>query len=601
LAAGSEIDRQDEQEVAKQDNSLFLRCNRGHRLRANTLAVVLSFCFCALGARLYYLQRIRYDDYSAHAQRQQVTTRTIPGHRGTILDCRGRVLAQSIPRWSVYLDPMGVDGFEQTAYALAQHLGLDDGEIYEDLLKNSTRRFLYLKHRNKRLRLDRKGWQDLKALELAGVHAVEEDERVYPNARLGSHVLGLTDIDGKGLEGIEMVMNDVLRGRPGRVTLKRDARGRRLLDSGFASSAPVHGKDVMLTLDTVIQYIAEEELQAVMARHAPVSALCVVMDPLTGDVLAMANRPAFDADQRSGPISDRRNRAVTDIYEPGSTFKPLVMAAALEWDVVQPSTRIFCQNGIYKVFGRKLHDHHPYGSLTISQVVIKSSNIGMAKVGIMMGPEKLQRCLSLFGFGSATNIRLPGEQAGMVTPPAKWNGYSTTSVPMGQEIAVTPIQMCAAFSAIGNGGVFFSPGIIKGVIREDSELNETGFTHASKRILSPEVTLGAMSDMLQRVVTEGTGKRAAQADYRIMGKTGTAQKVIDGRYSHDKYIASFVGLAPAEQVRLVTIVVVDEPTQNGYYGGQVAAGAVGRILARSLEYLGVPSDREREINVATTP
>lgn len=561
-----------------------------HKFWANITGVFLIAVFLALAVRIGRIQLIEQDMYSKLAKMQQWKKIELPARRGSILDRNGSILAESLQVGSVYADPAEIEDPSFVAYQLSKVLKLNSSKTVR--LLSQDKRFVWIKRMI--------GDEELNAvakLSLKGVYVKHEYYRFYPYEKLGSHVLGFTNIDGKGIEGIELSCNDVLFGEPGYKLINRDALQRQIVTPDAEVQLPKHGSNVVLTIDANIQRITEEELKVACEKCMPFSATAIVMDPMTGEVLAMANYPTFDPNHfKKYPPGSRRNLAVTDCYEPGSLMKPLVVSGAFEQGIVRPDDVFFCNNGTFEIEGRILHDTHKgHGNLTISEIIAQSSNIGMAKVGLLMGTEKMYRYLKQFNFGERTGIELPGEVGGIFRPLNQWSKkYSLVSISIGHEIAVTPLQFIAAFCTIPNGGMLLKPRIIKST-RYDDHTKTAGVQHSQvmERVMSANVARNIMNPILMKVVAEGTGKNANLLEYDVAGKTGTSQKTHGegGRYSHDKHVGSFIAYAPAGRPRVCVLVMINEPRKGEYYGGTVAAPVVAEIMRRSLVYLHVEPAR----------
>jgi cell division protein FtsI (penicillin-binding protein 3) len=427
---------------------------------------------------------------------------------------------------------------------------------------------------------------------------VPESRRFYPNGKLLGHILGFAGMDNEGLSGVEEAFDDLLAGGEVAYVVERDALGRHVFPTDADYLRPAHGADLTLTIDEVIQYHVERELDRLMETSHPKAAHVVVMEPRTGAILAMAVRPEFDPN-RAGRYraADFRNRIITDPYEPGSTLKVFVAAAALDAGVVKLTETIDCENGRLPLRGGAMHDHHAYDRLSYAEVLSKSSNIGSAKVAMRLGPERLYEALRNFGFGERTGVELRGESPGVLPPVSRWSGRSIASVAIGQELMVSPLQLVTAASAIANGGWLVRPHLIERVRRAD------GVTVTEpervRRVVSAR-TAAALREALVAVAgPDGTAPDAAVPGYRVAGKTGTAQKAAHDRrgYAPGKYVASFLGMVPADDPRLVILVVVDEP-QGKHYGGQVAGPVFREIAGPALAYLGVHPETERTVRLA---
>ncbi len=559
------------------------------KIRLAAIGIILVIAYSALGVQLVRIQLFDHEKYSKMAELQHNKRIELTAHRGPILDCKGRKLAESLVLYSVFADPSEVQDKARTAHLLAKTLRLDAPRVLKLLEKE--KKFVWIKRK-----ITEDEAAEIKKLNLQGVGCREETNRFYPNGMLCSQVVGFVDIDGKGLGGIELAFDNILSSEGGYRLLQRDACQRYLSTLEEKTQPPRHGDGVMLTIDAVIQTIVEDELRKAYETYKPISAIAVVMVPFTGEILAMANLPSYDPNFFWRYSSDEwRNRAVTDCYEPGSLLKPVIASGALEYGLAAPEDVFFCHNGVFKVGKRTLHDVHEYGRLTLAEILIKSSNIGMAKVGMLMGQEKLYHNLRKFGFGEKTNVELPGENSGMVRPLRAWSYYSVTSVPMGHEIAVTPLQILTAFCAIANGGELLRPRIVRAITESDGKKIKKEFTEPVKirRAISSTVANDTMTPILSRAVKEGTGKKVDMPEYEVAGKTGTAQKVLPGGrgYTASKYISSFIGYAPANHPEICVLVMLDEPRSGAYYGGTVAAPSVREIIRRTLDYMGVkPQD-----------
>ncbi|MCF6157576.1 MAG: penicillin-binding protein 2 [wastewater metagenome] len=557
-----------------------------HKFWVNVIGVFLFILFISLAVRLGNIQLMNHDKYIKLAKAQQYKKITLPARRGPILDRNGNVLAESLQVGSISADPAEIEDIPKTAYHLSRILELNQLKLIKLLKKD--RRFVWIKRKVGDAELDA-----IAKVSLKGVHICNEYHRFYPHQQLGSHILGFTNIDDRGLEGIELLFNDVLSGEPGYKYVTRDALQRQIITPDSEIQLPKHGDTVVLTIDANIQRITEEELGFACEKWMPASATAIVMDPMTGEVLAMANYPTYDPNHFKKYQSNvRRNLAITDCYEPGSIIKPIVLSGILEQGIVKPDDVFFCHNGVYEIGGRVLHDsHNGYGDLTVSEIIVYSSNIGMARLGVLMGKQKMYQHLKQFKFGERTGIDLPGEIGGIFHPVRYWSEvYSLVSISMGHEIATTPLQFITAFCSIPNGGVLLKPGIIKSIISSDNnEKKEYQYPQIVRRVMGVDIARGTMNSILTKAVTNGTGKNANLLEYDIAGKTGTSQKPSHegGRYSREKYVGSFVAYAPADHPRICVLVIINEPTNGAYYGGTVAAPAVREIIRRSLIYLGV--------------
>jgi cell division protein FtsI/penicillin-binding protein 2 len=550
------------------------RANSRIRLALALLVLVLG----ATLARATWLQVVEAPALERMAARQQHETIAVPAPRGTIFDRTGVQLAIGEEATTVYADPRQIRNPQRVAVAAGRALGIDPDTLYP-ALRNKKTSFVYVQRKadpEKAAALQRKG--------IAGLGFYPEERRVYPQGSVASQVVGYAGVDNHGLSGLELSLEHDLAGSPGRETVVRDPFGRTI---DVISSTPEQpGRDVVLTIDHTLQSRVEAELRQTVARWHAKSATAVVLDPKTGDLLAMASAPTFDDNQfPRAPREWQRNRAVTDTYEPGSTFKLVTYAAALSQGLISPTSTFTLPYSI-QVADRVIHDAEPRGTetMTVAQMVARSSNVGAITVAELLGKERLARWIERFGFGRQTGIDFPGESPGIVLPVERWSGSTIGNVPIGQGIAVTPVQMASAYAAIANGGIWVQPHLVEKVRGR----------HVPKRkhhrMLGRAVS-GRLMGMLRDVVTDGSGTSAAVPGYAVAGKTGTAAKPdpVHGGYSATRYVASFVGIVPASAPRLVILVSVDEP-QGAIFGGVVAAPAFKDIATFAMQYLEVPPD-----------
>jgi cell division protein FtsI (penicillin-binding protein 3) len=527
------------------------------------------------------------------AREQQREHVQISAHRGAIVDRHGETLASSVDRPSIFLRPKQVTDRPRVRSALAM-LGLRQQQIATKL--DSHAPFVWLKRAATPRERDA-----LESLKLDGVGDVTEARRFYPHESAAAHVIGLAGVDLQGLEGIERYYERDLRAEPRTLEVERDARGREILTDGLEMPQEMEGATVQVTLDLGIQDIAERALERGVREARAKAGTAIVLDPWTGEVLALANAPGFDPNRRATATpSRRRNRAVTDFYEPGSTFKPLLVAAALEHGVVRPDEMIFCENGHYPVGKWIIHDHGSHGWLSVAEVLQVSSNIGASKIGERLGAERFFELLSGLELGRPTGIDLPGEVGGMLRPLGDWSRIALITTSFGQGIAVTPLQMARAYAAIANGGLVVKPYVGARAIAPDGEVVWEHHPTVVRRVMRPE-TAASVTTMLERVLDEGgTGTRARVAGFRVAGKTGTAQKIEagTGRYSPHARIASFIGFLPADAPRAVVLVLLDEP-ETSQYGGIVAAPIFAEIAAGAMERLGVTAPTPPDVQQAS--
>lgn len=553
------------------------------------LVGMTAILLASLTVRLVHIQRELRPELMEWSERRLSSTIPLPGRRGMILDRRVRVLAGSHLLPTVFADPRLVEDRAVAAECLAPLLERPAGELRETLEHPTSPAFVILARG-----IAPETARAIEALKLRGIGTRDEPVRTYPNGPLAAHVLGFVGSDGHGLEGVEMTLDSYLRGKPGRRVVVRDIRRRPVFERPDDYVAPQDGMHVVLTIDVAVQEILEREVQAAVEQYRAEAALGVVLSAKSGEVLALAVAPGFDpAAPGDVPASYRRNRVVTDPMEPGSVFKPFVMAAAIEAGVTHPNEMIHCRNGVHYFGRRRLNDHHPYGLLSVEQILVHSSNIGMAFLGLRLGNEKMHDALKRQGFGEKTGIDLPGESEGMLLPLSQWNSYSTTSVPMGQEVAVTPIQMAAAFCGLVNGGQRVQPHVVAAVLDRNYRLLEDRRPKvALPDAVNPAVS-AIMRDILAKVVNEGTGRPCRLEGWQVMGKTGTAQVPWENRrgYEPNAYLGSFMAAAPAHDPEIVVLIMVRKPDRRiGYYGSRVAAPGVRAVLAETLPYLNVPQD-----------
>lgn len=554
-----------------------------HRWRRIAAVGALMLGFVVVLVRLFTLQVLQAAELTERADRQHRMTVTVEGGRGGIYDRQGKVLAMNMDVPSVYGIPASLDNPAGVARDLARVLNVRADQIERKL--RGEQKFVWIARK-----VDPEQGRSLERLSLEGIGTRMEGRRFYPKGALLAHVLGFAGMDGVGLEGVERRYDAYLRGETQKVVLQRDALGRTVFPKGLNDQGPAPGHSLTLTIDEVIQYIAEKELDEAVASAKARGGVVLVMDPRSGAILAMAVSPRFDPNSMAGLTADRwRNRALTDAYEPGSTMKVITAAAALEERVMTPGTLIHGENGQFSAAGRNIHDHEKMGWMTFAQMVQKSSNIGAAKAGMALGEERLYRYLKAFGFGERSEIDLPGEATGLVREPRSWGRQSLASISFGQEIGVTPLQLLTAVAAIGNGGWLMRPYVVSEIRNGSGEVVAQVGPQVRRRPVSAE-TAQVLSGILEGVVTHGTGGKAAVPGFRVAGKTGTAQKIDPqtGRYSPTLFVASFVGYLPAEDPRLAILVVVDEP-HTEQWGGTIAAPVFRKVAEQALPYLGVSS------------
>jgi len=554
----------------------------GLRSRALVFAACLALAFLGLLGRLTYLQILKHDEYSRLAESQHAKTVPLRPKRGPILDRSGQVLAVSSRADTLYVTPAKVEDAGRLAARLAPILG----EPARDLARKLT---ASKKFAPVRRRLTPDMARAVRELRDPSLTLVDDSLRLYPNRELAAQLIGFEGAEGRGLAGMEQVWDAHLAGVEGRAVVERDALGREMTGAPIVLKPSVAGQGIMLTLDATLQYLAEKEVDAAWRRTRAKAAMAVAMDPRTGEILAMAIRPTFNPNSfGSASDDDRRVRAVTDPFEPGSTFKVIMAASALEEGVVRPSDRVYAENGAITVANTTIHDWKKYGWLTFAEVLQNSSNVGSIKVGMSLGKERYYKYMSGFGFGASTNLGLPGESRGQLRPPAQWSGLSLATMSIGQEISVTAVQLVAAFGAVANGGRLMQPQIIRAVLDAQGRELRSFEPKAVRQVISPE-TARTLTEMMVNVVGNGTGRHAAIPGYEVAGKTGTAQKMDPAtkRYSRAPGVLSFVGFVPADDPRLAMIVLLDEP-KNEKWGSEAAAPMFAAIGHEALRYLNVP-------------
>jgi cell division protein FtsI (penicillin-binding protein 3) len=545
--------------------------------RIRLLLFAFAFAFAAMFLRAAWLQAVRAQDFDRLAQGQHQATVVDPGARGTIYDGGGVQLAIGRQATTVYANPREIDDPQAVALAAGKTLRLSPEKLYP-LLADRSRGFVYVARK-----ADPKRAKLLEEQQIDGLGFVPEEQRVYPQGRVAAQVLGYAGTDNRGLAGLELALDGTLRGRAGKETVVRDPSGRAI--EVLSSKAAEPGRDVYLTLDHTLQANAEAVLHATVQKWRAKAASAVVLDPRTGGILAMAVERGYDANRFPDASRDlQRNRAVTDTYEPGSTFKVVTVSAALSERLVNPQSAFTLPYEIH-VADRVIHDAHPRGTerMTVDEIISRSSNVGTITLAQLLGESRLSEWIKRFGFGRKTGIDYPGETRGIVPKLEKWSGSTIGTMPIGHGVAVTPVQMAAAYAAVANNGVWLEPHLVERVGVDERP------AVPARRILTSGVARQVMA-MMRDVVVEGTGTAAALPGYQVAGKTGTAAKPDpDGGYSTSRYVASFVGVVPATNPRLVVLVTVDEPG-SAIWGGVVAAPAFAEIARFGLQYLEIPPD-----------
>ncbi|MBI5560420.1 MAG: PASTA domain-containing protein [Deltaproteobacteria bacterium] len=556
--------------------------NHARRLKMRIMLVlgVFVFSFGAIFSRAFYLQVVRSGDLEERALLQHEKTVTVPSKRGSIFDRNLDELAVSIEVDSVFAQPRTIEDSYRVTHALATVLPMDR----EDLTKriNAKRQFVWIKRQVDLTSPQREAVKGLK-----GIGMVKENRRFYPTS-LAVNLIGFAGVDSNGLEGVELNYDERLKGEPFTLKAERDARGRLLLFEDIRGN--VEGMDVVLTIDKTVQYIAEKALKKAVDSYGAKGGTAVVMDPSTGELLAMASFPTYDPNNPggSGPEA-RRNRAVTDMFEPGSTIKAFLLSASMEEGIVSPEELFYCGNGRYEVKDRVFHDVKRYGWLSVRDVIKHSSNIGAAKIGEKLGKRNLYSYLKLFGFGEKTGVDLPGEADGMLPHYSHWSGVSVDTISFGQGVSITTLQLANALSSIANGGFLMKPHVVRYIRNHEGNTVEDFYPAILRRVIS-KGTARKVTEILTEVTGKGgTGELASLGvGFDVAGKTGTAQKAnpAGGGYEPGKYVATFMGFVPAQNPRLTIVVTVDEPKKE-YSGGVISAPVFREIAEESLAYLGV--------------
>ncbi len=560
------------------------------RKRAVLLVTIIYFAFAVIILRLTELMVLNHKSLTKRANSQYITVKTLNPERGLILDRQMRELAVNIDVDSLYAVPSQIEDVDYLSLKLSSVIKLPSEDIRKRLLMRREKDFIWLMRK-----LDVETSHKLSKLKkVSGFESIgllTESKRFYPKGQTAGHILGYTNIDNKGIEGIELQYDDYLRGKIKKVLNNRDARGKSL--SSEIEEA-IAGNNILLTVDETIQYIVEREIKKAVQEWEAKAATAIMMNPFSGEILAMANYPFYDPNIPANFEGyTRRNRAITDIYEPGSTFKSILASAALEEGVVNVNDKFDVSKGYIVVGGKAVRDVHRNDILTFKDVIQKSSNVGAVQVGLRLGGERYYEYIRRFGFGEKTSIDLPGEVKGILRRPKDWSGTSLSALSIGQEIGVTPLQILNAYSAIANGGLLMKPYIVSEIISPEGEVIKRFIPQVVRRVISPE-TARTVMEILKTVIEEGgTGQRAYIKGNLVAGKTGTAQMVDPetGRYSKDKYVSSFVGIVPADNPRIALIVVIYEP-QGARYGGVVAAPVFRRIVEHTLTYLDIPTERD---------
>lgn len=538
----------------------------------------MMLCFAVFAFRLILIQIFNSEFLAGLAKKQHNHAIVLEPKRGTIYDRHLRPLAINLPVYSLFANPrsMSDDDRKRAVTILSEKFGFDREMIKRRLERKKL--FVWINRK-----MPQEMYEQIKAYKLKGIDFVKESKRYYPNKSLAAHIIGFAGIDNNGLEGMELYLDKYLKGKEGMSQILRDAKQRELLiERNYL--APQNGYNVILTIDETIQYIAERALENGYKKFNAKGASIVVLNPKTGEILALANQPTYNLEQFSSVNPENKtNRAVAYTYEPGSVFKIVAAAAALEENAFKETDMIFCENGSYKVGNHYLKDHDPLGLLSFQQVIEQSSNIGTTKIAQRLGADVFYNYAHKFRFGFKTGVDMIGEVGGWLKPPSQWSKTSIGAIPIGQEVTVTALQLAGAIAAIANDGVYMKPFIVKEIKDDHDQTIESFEPQILDRVMTPQ-TAKRVKAILQGVVENGTGKKALIPGVTVGGKTGTAQKVEGGVYSHSKFYASFIGFAPVEDAQLAAVVVYDEP-RPAYYGGTVAAPVFQEVVDNSLKYL----------------
>ena len=542
--------------------------------RVTLVTVFFGLVVATLVARAVHLQVLDTDFLTRQADSRHLRTEKISAHRGTIMDRNGEPLAISTPVDSIWANPKQFAPAVDSIPKLARVLGIDSQMLMRRITRSMDKEFLYLKRH-----LSPEKAAEVLALKLPGISVQREYRRYYPASEVTGHVVGFTNIDDEGQEGLELAFNHWLAGESGAKRVLKDRLGRSI-ENVASIRPPHHGKDLRTSIDLRLQYLAYRTLKSAIRQHNARSGSIVVLDVETGEVLAMVNQPTYNPNDRSQFAAERyRNRAITDIFEPGSSLKPLVVAAALESGQYRPSSIVDTSPGFVVVGPKKIPDPRNLGRISLTTILARSSNVGITKVAMTLQPDQLWDTMTQFGLGELTTSGFPGESAGMLTHYSNWRPISQATLAYGYGVSVTPLQLAQAYAAIGNGGRMRPISLV--ALDQPAE---------TAQVISEDTAIAVRRMMEEVVRPGGTGTKAAVDGYRIAGKTGTAWKFATGGYSEDKYISIFAGLAPASDPRLATVVVIDEPGGELYYGSDVAAPVFANVMSESLRLLAVAPD-----------
>lgn len=562
------------------------------RPRILLIVFVLLLWVIAVAARLVYLQTFQHDWLKDKALAQQQGVFKASALRGLIIDRKGRELARSIEAESFFIVPNEVEDIDATVKKLSTVIEIDKKEIAERLKGSQERKSKFESIVRK---VDSETAEKIRSLKLKGIHSYKEPKRYYPNNELAGDVLGFVNIDDVGISGLELSQNERLQGEAAKVLVEKDA-SRNGYESLSVSGRS--GQTIVLTIDQMIQFYTQQAIASAVQRTGAKSGTAIVLNVKTGEILAMANAPTFDPNNPREASPRGKDNDALQVYEPGSTFKIVAYSAAVEEGVAKPEQEVNCENGEYLIPGKIVKDTHRYGVLNFTQALAKSSNIAAVKLGQRLGNEKFYAYIKEFGFGAKTGVELPYEDSGLLSPVSKWSKGSIGSIPMGHEIGVTPLQISSAYAAVGNDGIRITPYLIKEIKTADNNVVYEAKPNKTQ-VLKAE-TAKTIQQMLMSVVSNGTGKKARLENYTVAGKTGTAQKINEKtkKYSQSKYVASFIGFAPASNPEIVVAVILDEP-QGAHTGGEVAAPVFKEIAEKVLPELNIAPDIDNDRKIAT--
>lgn len=546
-----------------------------HRLRWHCVLALWAVCACLLVGRAINLQVFQHEFLAHQGEIRNLRIEPLAAHRGVIRDRTGKPLAVSTPAVTLWANPREAQEHPEQWARLAGNSVIDPRQFARKMERHKNKAFVYLARG-----LAPETARDVLKRQVPGIHKMTEYRRYYPAGEVASHVVGFTNIDDQGQEGIELAMNDALAGHSGKKQVVSDRRGRVIQDIEVKKPARP-GQDIDLSIDLRLQYLAYRELLKAVRKFEAKGGSAVVLDVKTGEVLAMVNQPSYNPNDRKNlDTGAMRNRAMTDLFEPGSTMKPFTVAAALEMGMVTPATTIDTRPGSLRVGNKTIHDHRDYGVIDITTVLTKSSNVGTSKLALAMDPQMLPHYLQRFGFGLETAITFPGESDGLLPVRSRWEDVERAALSYGYGLSVSAVQLAQAYAVIGNDGV-----------KVPLTLNKVDQPPKGEQVVGT-ATARELVDMLETVVSQvGTARRAKVPGYQVAGKTGTVHKIENGAYAENKYLGMFAGLAPASDPRIVTVVVIDEPAGDDYYGGLIAAPAFSRIMGGTLRTLHVPPDK----------